>query len=140
MCIGWKTGLYLVVLLVLRPVQSRSCACFPAKYTDKIPALGETGGLRDLLHRQIGFLQKPAGSSQSGAASQATPEPSEKPQASATPAPTEAPQEPTATATPEQAQAESTPAMNPLLVVLIVAACLAAAVLIGVAVLRFRSR
>ena len=30
--------------------------------------------------------------------------------------------------------------MNPLLVVLIVVACLAAAVLIGVAVLRFRSR
>lgn len=100
----------------------------PSETVQQSTAQGSTGG------------KKPAGSSQSGAASQATPEPSEEPQASATPAPTEAPQEPTATATPEQAQAESTPAMNPLLVVLIVVACLAAAVLIGVAVLRFRSR
>ena len=54
-----------MVLLVLCPVQRRSCACFPAKHTDKIPALGETGGLRDLLHRQTGLLQKPAGSGHS---------------------------------------------------------------------------
>lgn len=84
--------------------------------------------------------KKPTGGSQSAASAKATPEPSQEPQASTSPVPSEAPQAPAHTATPEQTQAESAPAMNPLLVVLIVVACLAAAVLIGLAVIRFRSR
>lgn len=69
-----------------------------------------------------------------------SPEPSATPQASASPAPSATPEAPAASATPEQAQpAQDAPLGLPLIALLVVAG-LAAAVLIGVLVVRFRNR
>lgn len=83
--------------------------------------------------------KKPTGSKATPAPS-ATPEPDEETQATATPAPTASPEAATQTATPEQAQPEQTAATGLLMAVIVVIACLAAAVLIGVLVIRFRNR
>lgn len=90
-----------------------------------------------------GTSQKPAkGNGGSAAAVEATPNPAETPQTSPEPV-KDADEKPAATqapATPEQAETQSTSAPNLLLVILAAVACLAAVVLIGIAVLRFRSR
>lgn len=83
--------------------------------------------------------KKPTGSKATPAPS-ATPEPDEETQATATPAPTASPEGATQTATPEQAQPEQTAATGLPMAVIVVIACLAAAVLIGVLVIRFRNR
>lgn len=83
--------------------------------------------------------KKPTGSKAIPAPS-ATPEPDEETQATATPAPTASPEAATQTATPEQAQPEQTAATGLPMAVIVVIACLAAAVLIGVLVIRFRNR
>lgn len=83
--------------------------------------------------------KKPTGSKATPAPS-ATPEPDEETQATATPAPTASPEAATETATPEQAQPEQTAATGLPMAVIVVIACLAAAVLIGVLVIRFRNR
>lgn len=83
--------------------------------------------------------KKPTGSKATPAPS-ATPEPDEETQATATPAPTASPEAATDTATPEQAQPEQTAATGLPMAVIVVIACLAAAVLIGVLVIRFRNR
>lgn len=83
--------------------------------------------------------KKPTGSKATPAPS-ATPEPGEETQATATPAPTASPEAATQTATPEQAQPEQTTATGLPMAVIVVIACLAAAVLIGVLVIRFRNR
>lgn len=83
--------------------------------------------------------KKPTGSKATPAPS-ATPEPDEETQATATPAPTASPEAATQTATPEQAQPEQAAATGLPMAVIVVIACLAAAVLIGVLVIRFRNR
>lgn len=83
--------------------------------------------------------KKPTGSKATPSPS-ATPEPDEETQATATPAPTASPEAATETATPEQAQPEQTAATGLPMAVIVVIACLAAAVLIGVLVIRFRNR
>lgn len=83
--------------------------------------------------------KKPAGSKATPAPS-ATPEPDEETKATATPAPTASPEAATETATPEQTQSEQTAATGLPMAVIVVIACLAAAVLIGVLVIRFRNR
>lgn len=83
--------------------------------------------------------KKPTGSKATPSPS-ATPEPNEETQATATPAPTASPEAATETATPEQAQPEQTAATGLPMAVIVVIACLAAAVLIGVLVIRFRNR
>lgn len=83
--------------------------------------------------------KKPTGGKATPAPS-ATPEPDEETQATATPAPTASPEAATETATPEQAQPEQTAATGLPMAVIVVIACLAAAVLIGVLVIRFRNR
>lgn len=83
--------------------------------------------------------KKPTGSKATPAPS-ATPEPGEETQATATPAPTASPEAATEEATPEQAQPEQTAATGLPMAVIVVIACLAAAVLIGVLVIRFRNR
>lgn len=83
--------------------------------------------------------KKPTGSKATPAPS-ATPEPDEETQATATPAPTASPEAATEAATPEQAQPEQNAATGLPMVVIVVIACLAAAVLIGVLVIRFRNR
>lgn len=83
--------------------------------------------------------KKPTGSKATPAPS-ATPEPDEETQATATPAPTASTEAATQTATPEQAQPEQTAATGLPMAVIVVIACLAAAVLIGVLVIRFRNR
>ena len=83
--------------------------------------------------------KKPTGSKATPAPS-ATPEPDEETQATATPAPTASPEAATQTATPEQAQPEQTAATGLPMAVIVVIACLATAVLIGVLVIRFRNR
>ena len=83
--------------------------------------------------------KKPTGSKATPAPS-ATPEPDEETQATAAPAPTASPEAATQTATPEQAQPEQTAATGLPMAVIVVIACLAAAVLIGVLVIRFRNR
>lgn len=83
--------------------------------------------------------KKPTGSKATPAPS-ATLEPGEETQATATPAPTTSPEAATQTATPEQAQPEQTAATGLPMAVIVVIACLAAAVLIGVLVIRFRNR
>lgn len=83
--------------------------------------------------------KKPTGSKATPAPS-ATPEPDEETQATAAPAPTASPEAATQTATPEQAQPEQTAATGLPMAVIVVTACLAAAVLIGVLVIRFRNR
>lgn len=83
--------------------------------------------------------KKPTGSKATPAPS-ATPEPDEETQATATPAPTASPEAATQTATPEQAQPEQTAATGLPMAVIVVIACLAVAVLIGVLVIRFRNR
>lgn len=83
--------------------------------------------------------KKPTGSKATPAPS-ATLEPGEETQATATPAPTASPEGATQTATPEQAQPEQTAATGLPMAVIVVIACLAAAVPIGVLVIRFRNR
>lgn len=83
--------------------------------------------------------RKPVSGSTSAAAEE-TPNPTEAPQTTATPEPDSTPSATPAPATPEQAETAVAPAVNLPLVVLAVVACLAVAVLIGIAVLRFRSR
>lgn len=83
--------------------------------------------------------KKPTGSKATPAPS-ATPEPGEETQATATPAPTASPEAATEAATPEQAQPEQTAATGLPMAVIVVIACLAAAVLIGVLVIRFHNR
>lgn len=83
--------------------------------------------------------KKPTGSKATPAPS-ATPEPGEETQATATPAPTASPEAATEAATPEQAQPEQNAATGLPMAVIVVIACLAAAVLIGVLVIRFRNR
>lgn len=83
--------------------------------------------------------RKPTGSVNQAAA-EATPNPTEAPQSTVTPAPSEAPSATPAPATPEQAETTAAPVTNLPLAVIIAVACLAVAVLIGIAVLRFRSR
>lgn len=88
--------------------------------------------------------QQPTAQSGSGSkkptGSKATPEPDEETQATATPAPTASTEAATQTATPEQAQPEQTAATGLPMAMIVVIACLAAAVLIGVLVIRFRNR
>lgn len=70
----------------------------------------------------------------------ASPTPSATPQASTSPAPSATPETPAASATPEQAQpAQDAPLGLPVIALLVVAG-LAAVVLIGVLVVRFRNR
>ena len=83
--------------------------------------------------------KKPTGSKATPAPS-ATPEPDEETQATAAPAPTASPEAATQTATPEQAQPKQTAATGLPMAVIVVIACLAAAVLIGVLVICFRNR
>lgn len=83
--------------------------------------------------------KKPTGSKATPAPS-ATPGSDEETQATATPVPTASPEAATQTATPEQAQPEQTAATGLPMAVIVVIACLAAAVLIGVLVIRFRNR
>lgn len=83
--------------------------------------------------------QKPAGGKATPAPS-ATPEPDEETRATATPAPAASPEATPETATPEQTLPAETAATGLPLAVIVVIACLAAAVLLGVLVIRFRNR
>lgn len=102
------------------------------------PSAPATGTQQPAL--QSGGSKKPAGSSQTGTTSTATPAPGEEPDPSASPAPSEKPQSPAQTATPEQTETAEAPATGHPPVVLIVVGCLAVLLIIGLAVLRFRSR
>lgn len=88
-----------------------------------------------------GGTKKPAkGSGSASTGTQVTPNPTEVPAATATPEPDEQPAVTPAPATPEQAETAAAPAVNLPLAALIAVACLAVVVLIGIAVIRFRSR
>ena len=88
-----------------------------------------------------GGTKKPAkGSGSASAETQVTPNPIEVPAATATPEPDEQPAVTPAPATSEQAETAAAPAVNLPLTALIAVACLAVVVLIGIAVIRFRSR
>ena len=88
-----------------------------------------------------GGTKKPAkGSGSASTETRVTPNPTEVPAATATPEPDEQPAVTPAPATPEQAETAAAPAMNLPLAALIAVACLAVVVLIGIAVIRFRSR
>ena len=88
-----------------------------------------------------GGTKKPAkGSGSASTETQVTPNPTEVPAATATPEPDEQPAVTPAPATPEQAETAAAPAVNLPLAALIAVACLAVVVLIGIAVIRFRSR
>ena len=88
-----------------------------------------------------GGTKKPAkGSGSASTETQVTPNPTEVPAATATPEPDEQPTVTPAPATPEQAETAAAPAVNLPLAALIAVACLAVVVLIGIAVIRFRSR
>ena len=88
-----------------------------------------------------GGTKKPAkGSGSASTETQVTPNPTEVPAATATSAPDEQPAVTPAPATPEQAETAAAPAVNLPLAALIAVACLAVVVLIGIAVIRFRSR
>lgn len=122
--------------------QNTQSASDPASTATVIPeatAVPAGNGQTTVTSGGSGTAQKPAkGSGGSSAAPQVTPNPTEAPQSSPAPA---ASAEPSATpATPEQAETAAAPAMNLPLAVIIAVACLAVAVLIGIAVLRFRSR
>ena len=88
-----------------------------------------------------GGTKKPAkGSGSASTETRVTPNPTEVPAATATPAPDEQPAVTPAPATPEQAETAAASAVNLPLAALIAVACLAVVVLIGIAVIRFRSR
>lgn len=88
-----------------------------------------------------GGTKKPAkGSGSASTETRVTPNPTEVPAATATPEPDEQPAVTPASATPEQAETAAAPAVNLPLAALIAVACLAVVVLIGIAVIRFRSR
>ena len=88
-----------------------------------------------------GGTKKPAkGSGSASTETRVTPNPTEVPAATATPEPDEQPAVTPAPATPEQAETAAASAMNLPLAALIAVACLAVVVLIGIAVIRFRSR
>ena len=88
-----------------------------------------------------GGTKKPAkGSGSASTETRVTPNPTEVPAATATPEPDEQPAVTPAPATPEQAETAAAPAVNLPLAALIAVACLAVVVLIGIAVIRFRSR
>ena len=88
-----------------------------------------------------GGTKKPAkGSGSASTETQVTPNPTEVPAATATPEPDEQPAVTPAPATSEQAETAAAPAVNLPLTALIAVACLAVVVLIGIAVIRFRSR
>lgn len=88
-----------------------------------------------------GGTKKPAkGSGSASTETQVTPNPTEVPAATATPEPDEQPAVTPAPATPEQAETAAASAVNLPLAALIAVACLAVVVLIGIAVIRFRSR
>lgn len=84
--------------------------------------------------------KKPVTGTQTETVSETTPNPTEMPSSEAAPTPSAAPQEPVQAATPEQAETATAPMSGVPLAVLIVVGCLAVAVLIGIAVVRFRSR
>ena len=88
-----------------------------------------------------GGTKKPAkGSGSASTETRVTPNPTEVSAATATPEPDEQPAATPAPATPEQAETAAASAMNLPLAALIAVACLAVVVLIGIAVIRFRSR
>lgn len=88
-----------------------------------------------------GGTKKPAkGSGSASTETRVTPNPTEVSAATATPEPDEQPAVTPAPATPEQAETAAAPAVNLPLAALIAVACLAVVVLIGIAVIRFRSR
>lgn len=88
-----------------------------------------------------GGTKKPAkGSGSASTETRVTPNPTEVPAATATPEPDEQPAVTPAPATPEQAETAAAPVVNLPLAALIAVACLAVVVLIGIAVIRFRSR
>lgn len=88
-----------------------------------------------------GGTKKPAkGSGSASTETRVTPNPTEVPAATATPEPDEQPAVTPAPATPEQAETAAASAVNLPLAALIAVACLAVVVLIGIAVIRFRSR
>ena len=88
-----------------------------------------------------GGTKKPAkGSGSASTETRVTPNPTEVSAATATPEPDEQPAVTPAPATPEQAETAAASAMNLPLAALIAVACLAVVVLIGIAVIRFRSR
>lgn len=88
-----------------------------------------------------GGTKKPVkGSGSASTETQVTPNPTEVPAATATPEPDEQSAVTPAPATPEQAETAAAPAVNLPLVALIAVAFLAVVVLIGIAVIRFRSR
>lgn len=88
-----------------------------------------------------GGTKKPAkGSGSASTETQVTPNPTEVPAATATPEPDEQPAVTPAPATPEQAETAAASAVNLPLAALIAVACLAVVALIGIAVIRFRSR
>lgn len=121
--------------------QSASNAVPTATAAPEATAVPAGNGQTTVTSGGSGTAQKPAkGSGGSSAAPQVTPDPTEAPQSTVTPAPSEAPSATPAPATPEQAETAAAPAMNLPLVGIIAVACLAVAVLIGIAVLRFRSR
>lgn len=121
--------------------QSASNAVPAATAAPEATAVPAGNGQTTVTSGGSGTAQKPAkGSGGSSAAPQVTPNPTEAPQSTVTSAPSEAPSATPAPATPEQAETAAAPAMNLPLVGIIAVACLAVAVLIGIAVLRFRSR
>lgn len=88
-----------------------------------------------------GGTKKPAkGSGSASTETRVTPNPTEVPAATATPEPDEQPAVTPAPATPEQAETAAASAVNLPLAALIAVACLAVVALIGIAVIRFRSR
>lgn len=88
-----------------------------------------------------GGTKKPAkGSGSASTETRVTPNPTEVSAATATPEPDEQPAVTPAPATPEQAETAAVSAVNLPLAALIAVACLAVVVLIGIAVIRFRSR
>lgn len=105
-------------------------ALVPSAGSGQTAASGNSGGTK-----------KPAkGSGSASTETQVTPNPTEVPAATATPEPDEQPAVTPAPATPEQAETAAAPAVNLPLAALIAVACLAVVVLIGIAVIRFRSR
>ena len=102
----------------------------PSAGSGQTAASGNSGGTKKPV--------KGSGSASTG--TRVTPNPTEVPAATATPEPDEQPAVTPAPATPEQAETAAASAVNLPLAALIAVACLAVVVLIGIAVIRFRSR
>ena len=108
--------------------------------TEQAPAPSAGSGQTAASGNSGGTKKPVKGSGGASTGTQVTPNPTEVPAATATPEPDEQPAVTPAPATPEQAETAAAPAVNLPLAALIAVACLAVVVLIGIAVIRFRSR